>query len=63
MVLSESGVKYAKIKYHFKGKNSPKSFKTNMPMDFDVKGQQGMDFLKGGSVIMDYGLAKRKSLS
>ncbi len=27
-----------------------------MPVDFDVRGQQGMDFFTGGSIIMDYGL-------
>ncbi len=27
-----------------------------MLVDFDVRGQQGMDFFKGGSVIMDYRL-------
>ncbi len=25
-------------------------------VDFDVKGQQGMDFFTGGNIIMDYGL-------
>ncbi len=33
-----------------------KLFKTNMWVDFDVRGQE-MDFtITGGSVIMDYGL-------
>ncbi len=27
-----------------------------MSVDFDVRGQQGMDFFTGGSIIMDYGL-------
>ncbi len=27
-----------------------------MLVDFDVRGQKGMDFFTGGSVIMDYGL-------
>ncbi len=27
-----------------------------MSVDFDVRGQQGMDIFTGGSVIMDYGL-------
>ncbi len=30
--------------------------KYSMPMDFDVRGQQGMDYFTGGSVIMVYGL-------
>ncbi len=25
-------------------------------VDFDVRGQQGMDFFTGGCIIMDYGL-------
>ncbi len=28
----------------------------HMWVNFDVRGQQGMDFITGGSVIMDYGL-------
>ncbi len=27
-----------------------------MLLDFNVRGQQGMDLFTGGSVIMDYGL-------
>ncbi len=27
-----------------------------MLVDFDVKGQQGMTLITGGSIIMDYGL-------
>ncbi len=27
-----------------------------MLVDFDVRGQQGMDFITGGSIVMDYGL-------
>ncbi len=30
-----------------------------MSLDFDVRGQQGMDFFTEGSVIMDYGLLAR----
>ncbi len=26
-----------------------------MSVEFDVRGQQGMDFLTAGSIIMDYG--------
>ncbi len=26
-----------------------------MSVNFEVRGQQGMDFFTGGSVIMDYG--------
>ncbi len=33
-----------------------KQLQTNMSVDFDVKGQQRMDFFTGGSVIMNYGL-------
>ncbi len=36
----------------FTSKNSSKQ----MWVDFDVKGQQEMDFFTGGSAIMDYGL-------
>ncbi len=28
----------------------------NVLVDFDVRGQQEMDFPTGGSIIMDYGL-------
>ncbi len=28
-----------------------------MLVDYDMRGQQGMDFFTGGNVIMDYGLA------
>ncbi len=31
-----------------------KPFKTNILVDLDVRGQQGMDFCIGGSIIMDY---------
>ncbi len=27
-----------------------------MLVDIDVRGQQGMDFFTGGSIMMDYGL-------
>ncbi len=50
IISSESGEKYAQIK------NSPKLFKQICTVDFDVKGQQGMDFFIGESVIMDYRL-------
>ncbi len=33
-----------------------KQSKTNMPVDFDVRQKQEMDFFTGGSIIMDYGL-------
>ncbi len=36
----------------FTSESSSKLFWIN----FDVRGQQGMSFLTGGSVIMDYGL-------
>ncbi len=36
-------------------KNRPKEVYTIMLVDFDVRGQQGIDFLIGGRVIMDYG--------
>ncbi len=49
VVLSESGEKYAQIKHHLQAK-------TNMSVDFDMRGQQEMDLFTGGSVIMDYGL-------
>ncbi len=32
---------------------------TNISVDFDGKGQRGMDFFTGGSVSMDYGLYDR----
>ncbi len=28
-----------------------------MLVDFDVKGQQGIDFFTGGNIIMDYGVS------
>ncbi len=37
-----------------------KQFKTNMSMDFDVRGQQVMDFSSGVCIIMDYGLDDSK---
>ncbi len=33
-----------------------KQSKTNMLVDFDLRGQQRMEFFTGGSVFMDYGL-------
>ncbi len=30
-----------------------------MPVDFDVRGQQGTDFFTGGSIIIDHGLILR----
>ncbi len=33
-----------------------KQSKTNMSLVFDVRGQQGMDFFSGKSLILDYGL-------
>ncbi len=40
VVWSESGEKYVQIKHLYKWKQ----FKTNMWVDFDVRGQQGMDY-------------------
>ncbi len=36
--------------------NSPKPFKTNRSVDFNVRGQQGIDLFHWGSVILDYKL-------
>ncbi len=35
---------------------SSKTVLNKYVVNFDVRGQQGMDFFTGGSVIMDYGL-------
>ncbi len=48
-IISLSPDKYAQVKH------KQISF-TNMLVGFYVRGQQGMDFLTGGSAIMDYGL-------
>ncbi len=39
VILFESGEKYAQ-----NNQNSRKYFQTNMSVDFDLRGQQGMDF-------------------
>ncbi len=52
-IPSESGEKYAQIK--FTSQNSSKQ----LWVDFDVRGQQGMDCFTGESVIMDYGNQKQ----
>ncbi len=46
-ISPESGEKYAQIKR--KGLNK-------YVVGFSVRGQQGMDFFTGWSIIMDYGL-------
>ncbi len=40
----------------FTSENWPKQLSTNMLVDLDVRGQQGISFFNGGSVIMDYKL-------
>ncbi len=49
VVLSE---KYAQIKHRLQAKTEHIS---DVKLDFDVRGQQGMDFFIVGNVIMDYG--------
>ncbi len=41
---SESGEKYAQITSTVYNESSPKHLKTNISVDFDMKGQQGIDF-------------------
>ncbi len=50
VVLSASGVNTHRSSTIYMWK----PFKTNILVDFDVRGQQGMDFCIGGSIIMDY---------
>ncbi len=45
-ILSESGEKYAQIKYCSDAKTVLKKL-----VDFDVRGQEGMDFLTGKNII------------
>ncbi len=37
----------------FTRENSPKQFLTYMSMDFDVRRQQGMNFITEGGIILD----------
>ncbi len=57
---SKSGEKYAQIWHRLKVKTVQISEK-NMSVDFNVRGQQEMDFSTGGSVIMDKLLILAKS--
>ncbi len=50
VVSSESGVKYAQIKHILQGSSKLVS------VNFDMRGQQRIDFFIVVSVIMDYGL-------
>ncbi len=54
ILLPESWEKYAQICLQVK--TVPKQYKTNMLVDYYVKGQQGIDYFTGSSVIMNYGL-------
>ncbi len=59
VVLSESGEKYAQIKHSLQVKtvqNCSKQICWWIFVCLDVRGQQGMDFVTGGSVLRDYGL-------
>ncbi len=49
VVTFKSVKKYAQIKHHLQAKSSNKLFK--MVGDFDVRGQQGMDFFTGGKIM------------
>jgi len=48
--LSESGEKYANIKHRLQTKTVLNKY----VVDFEIRGQQEMDFSTEGSVIMDY---------
>ncbi len=53
VVLSELGETFAQIEHCLQAKPVQKQFYTNMLVDFDVRGQQGMDFFSLEEFIMD----------
>ncbi len=54
VISSKSGEKYAQIKHWLQVKKVQNTSK-HILVDFDVRGQQWIDLITGGSVIVDYG--------
>ncbi len=54
VISSKSGEKYAQIKHCLQVKKVRNTSK-HILVDFDVRGQQWIDLITGGSVIVDYG--------